>query len=210
MKTIIWDWNGTLLHDLDFCISTINILLEKRKLPLLTRNIYKDVFSFPVKDYYQTIGFDFNKEDFAIPAKEFIDLYNSGVKSCGLHDSAIHVLSYFNEKGFRQFVLSAMKQNMLVRTLKHNSILDLFEGVYGLDNHYAVSKVERGKQLLSEFSIDKNETWMIGDTNHDYEVAEKLGIICILISDGHQSEERLKDTGALVISGLKELKNHRF
>ncbi len=207
MQTIIWDWNGTLLNDLDFCISTINSLLKKRDLALLNRNSYKEGFSFPVKDYYQAIGFNFEKEEFAIPAKEFIDLYDSGVKNCTLHQTAIEILSYFKEKNTRQFVLSAMQQNMLKQTLEHNSIIDFFEGVFGLDDHYAVSKIERGEQLISEFNIEKEKIWIIGDTIHDFEVAEKLGIKCILIADGHQSEERLKSTGAVVISELNELKN---
>jgi phosphoglycolate phosphatase len=210
MKTIIWDWNGTLLNDLDFCISTINTLLEKRNLPLLNGQKYKEVFSFPVKDYYEVIGFDFNKEDFSIPAKEFIDLYENGVENCNLHDSTIDILSYFKGKGVRQFVLSAMEQNMLEQTLKHNSIFHFFEGVFGLDNHYAVSKIERGEQLLTEFNIEKDKAWIIGDTNHDYEVAKKLDIKCILISDGHQSEIRLKDTGSTVISELSEIKTISF
>ena len=127
-----------------------------------------------------------------------------------MHDSAIEVLSYFKEKGTRQFVLSAMKQNMLEKTLKHNSIFNFFEGAYGLDDHYAVSKIERGKQLISEHNIEKKNSFIIGDTNHDFEVAEQLGINCILISDGHQSEKRLKETGTAVISELKKLKNYTF
>lgn len=205
MNSIIWDWNGTLLNDLDFCVSTINILLKKRALPILNGTQYKEVFSFPVKDYYQTIGFDFEKEDFEIPAKEFIDLYNSGVKNCSLHHSANDILSYFQQKGIRQFVLSAMKQNMLEDTLKHQNIFHFFEGVAGLHDHYAVSKIERGEQLISEFNIEKECTWIIGDTIHDYEVAENLGLNCILIADGHQSEERLKSTNATILKSLKHL-----
>ena len=206
MQTIIWDWNGTLLNDLDFCISTINILLKKRELTLLNRNLYREVFTFPVKDYYRAVGFDFEKEEFAIPAKEFIDLYDKGVENCTLHLKAIEILSWFKEKNTRQFVLSAMQQNMLEQTIKHNSIYNYFEGVFGLDNHYAVSKIERGKQLILEFNLEKDKTWIIGDTIHDFEVAEKLGIKCILIADGHQSEKQLKSTGAVVISDLDELK----
>ncbi len=205
MKTIIWDWNGTLLDDLNFCIATINTLLKKRNLTLLNRNSYKEIFSFPVKDYYKNIGFDFEKEGFAIPAKEFIDLYDNGVKNCSLHESAVEVLSYFKELGFRQFVLSAMEQKMLEQTLKHNLIFDYFEGVFGLNDHYAVSKIERGKQLISKFNIEKEKTWMIGDTIHDFEVAEKLGIKCILISNGHQSKKRLEETKSLVIDDLNDL-----
>lgn len=205
MQTIIWDWNGTLLNDLDFCIATINSLLGKRNLPLLDRDSYQENFTFPVKDYYAAIGFDFSKEEFEIPAREFIDKYDAGVKTCKLHENAIDVLSHFKRKNTRQFVLSAMQQNMLEQTLKHNSIFDYFEGVYGLDNHYAVSKIERGKQLLSQYTIDKNTTWIIGDTNHDFEVAKSLGIKCILIADGHQSGKRLKRSDATVISELKLL-----
>ena len=204
-KSIIWDWNGTLLNDLDFCISTINILLKKRGLVLISKETYKEVFSFPVKDYYRAIGFDFNKEDFSVPAKEFIDIYDSQVHSCSMHESATDVLRFFQSKGIRQFVLSAMKQNMLEKTLKQKSIFHFFEGVAGLNDHYAVSKIERGEQLISQFNIDRANTWMIGDTIHDFEVARELDIECILIADGHQSEDRLKTTGVPVISSLRKI-----
>jgi len=205
MQSIIWDWNGTLLNDLDFCISTINILLNKRGLKQVTRDSYKEVFSFPVKDYYEAIGFDFKKEDFAIPAREFIDIYDAGVKDCSLHKAAIEILFFFQQKGIRQFVLSAMKQNMLEETLKQQGIFDYFEGIAGLNDHYAVSKIERGKQLINQFGINKTKATIIGDTLHDWEVAQQLGTDCILVSDGHQSEERLHTSGVRVIKGLQNL-----
>nr|WP_319510650.1 HAD hydrolase-like protein [uncultured Draconibacterium sp.] len=206
MQSIIWDWNGTLLNDLDFCISTINVLLKKRQLDILDRFSYKEVFSFPVKDYYEAIGFDFSKEDFSIPAREFIDLYNSGVPRCNLHAAAIEVLEHFKNMGLRQFVLSAMQQDMLEKTLEHQNILHYFEGVAGLNDHYAVSKIERGEQLIRRYSINKAEATIIGDTNHDFEVAQQLEIDCILVADGHQSVERLEATGAKVIEELQQLK----
>lgn len=205
MASIIWDWNGTLLNDLDHCIASINVLLKRRNLPLLDNKRYKEVFSFPVKDYYQKIGFDFAKEDFAIPAKEFIDIYDQNINNCGLHSSATEVLSYFKKNGVRQFVLSAMRQTMLEFTLKQNQIFNFFEGVAGLNDHYAVSKIDRGGQLINDFMINTKESFIIGDTNHDFEVAKKLGINCILIADGHQSEERLRKTGAKVIPDLMAL-----
>ncbi len=204
---IIWDWNGTLLNDLGLCVSSINVLLGKRNLSALNTQKYREVFSFPVREYYETIGFDFSSEDFEVPAMEFISLYESQVENCTLQPGALNVLRYFEEKETRQFILSAMHQEMLEKTLKHNGIFHFFEGVAGLDDHYAVSKVERGQQLISQFKIEKEVAWIIGDTIHDFEVARELGISCILIADGHQSEERLKHTGALVVNNLFELKN---
>lgn len=203
---IIWDWNGTLLNDLGLCVSSINVLLGKRNLSVLNAQKYREVFSFPVREYYETIGFDFSTEDFEVPAMEFISLYESQVENCTLQPGALDVLRYFEEKKTRQFILSAMHQDMLEKTLKYNGIFHFFEGVAGLGDHYAVSKVERGRQLISQFKIEKKNALIIGDTVHDYEVAQELGIRCILIADGHQSKERLKRTGTLVMNNLFDLK----
>ena len=203
--TVIWDWNGTLLNDLSLCLSSINALLEKRTLPLLDKNRYQEVFSFPVKNYYSAIGFDFDKEDFSGPAHEFIGLYESGVERCRLHPSAIQALRYFSDKGCQQFVLSAMHQDMLEKTLKLNGIFHYFDAVAGLNDHFAVSKEEKGKWLMNNFKIDKKNSWLIGDTTHDYDVAMALGIKCILIADGHQSKKRLECTNALVLNNLNEI-----
>lgn len=204
-KSIIWDWNGTLLNDLDLCIESINVLLGKRNLPLLDRQSYKEVFSFPVKNYYRAIGFDFEKEDFSVPAHEFIDLYNRRVQRCALQPSTGEVLTFFRENGFRQFVLSAMKQDMLEKTLRDKNIFHFFEAVAGLSDHYANSKIERGKQMLLQFNIEKHGAFMIGDTIHDAEVASELGIKCLLIPDGHQSAGRLEKTGAIIVPTLRDL-----
>ncbi len=208
MQTVIWDWNGTLLDDIGFCVSAINNLLEKRNLAKLNRQRYKEIFTFPVQKYYESLGFNFEKEPFEIPANEFMEIYTSGVNRCKLHFGSTEILSCFKTRGVRQFVLSAMEQELLEKTLKHQSVFNYFEGVFGVDNNFGISKIERGKQLISELKLNEKETWIIGDTIHDFEVAKELGINCILIANGHQSEERLKNTGATVIRELNDLKNN--
>lgn len=209
LKSIIWDWNGTLLNDLDICISCINSLLKARDLPLLEVDYYKEVFAFPVKDYYSIIGFDFTREDFEVPAREFIDLYEKGITHCKLHQASTEVLTHFRNKGVRQYVLSAMHQTMLQETLLYNNVIHYFETFSGLNDHYAASKVARGLELLQKFPIDKSTACMIGDTIHDYEVAQALEIKCVLIADGHQSKQRLESTGAIVFNNLTELIDSR-
>jgi phosphoglycolate phosphatase len=202
---IIWDWNGTLLNDIELCVQTINEMLQKRNLQQLTVDEYREVFSFPVKDYYQKIGFDFNHEPFEIPALEFIEEYNCQVKGCKLHQNSVSVLNYFQSVGIRQFVLSAMKQDALDQCLEQQNISHFFEHISGLDNHYAASKIENGQQLISELNLNASELILIGDTVHDFEVARELGCQCVLIANGHQSKHILESTGVLVIDELNQL-----
>jgi phosphoglycolate phosphatase len=202
---VIWDWNGTLLDDIRLCVAIMNGMLEKRRLPLLSESGYKNVFSFPVSDYYQKIGFDFAEEPFEIPAIEFIARYNEKLLGCGLHEDAMAILKYFQASGIRQFVLSAMHQEVLDECLKHQNISHYFEHVSGLDNHFAASKTENGKALIAELKLDAAQLVLIGDTVHDFDVATALGCRCILIANGHQSKEVLQSTGTLVIDRLSEL-----
>jgi phosphoglycolate phosphatase len=205
IQGIIWDWNGTLLNDAGLAVDTMNQMLGKRGVPALTMDRYKSVFTFPVKDYYEKIGFDFHKEPFEVPAIEFIEVYNSLVHGCELHSDSFRVLSSFRLGGVKQYILSAMEQEVLNACLKHYQIEQFFEYASGLDNFYAASKVENGHRLINQLKLNAADLVLIGDTVHDFEVASELGCRCILIADGHQSKDVLQATGAVVLDSISQL-----
>lgn len=204
-EAIIWDWNGTLLNDVDIAVNSINQLLGDRNLKLLTIEKYLEVFTFPVQDYYEQIGFDLKKEPFEIPAFQFISIYNKAVETCGLYKEVIPSLTKLCNGGYRQFILSAMEQQQLEKTVRDNGISCFFEDLYGLSDHFAKSKVENGMSLIRERGLDPEKTLLIGDTTHDYDVASVIGCSCVLIAKGHQSRERLLKSGANVLDSLDEI-----
>lgn len=59
---IIWDWNGTILNDVDHAVAMMNTLLVEHNLPLIDREYYREIFDFPVLHYYQKLGFNFEKQ----------------------------------------------------------------------------------------------------------------------------------------------------
>ena len=202
---IIWDWNGTLLDDVDIVISAMNHLLSKRNLPLLNVERYKNIFTFPVVDYYLELGFDFETESFEKLAAEFIAEFSSKKHQFKLHSGTQEILNYFTENGKKQSVLSASQEKSLCETIENIGISQYFLKIAGLDNHYAVSKVDRGKKLLEEINVNPKEAVLIGDTLHDFEVASELGCDCILISNGHQSYERLTGCDAIILNTISDL-----
>jgi phosphoglycolate phosphatase len=201
--SIIWDWNGTLLNDVDVAINSINRLLLDRNLKPLTLERYLDVFTFPVQNYYERIGFDLKNEPFEMPAFQFITIYNKAVETCGLHNEVVPLLNRLRGRGYRQFILSAMEQTQLEKTVADKGIDQFFEDLSGLDNHYAMSKVENGRSLISKKVLNPERTLMVGDTIHDFEVAQAIGCNCVLVAIGHQSKERLLSSGANVVESLE-------
>ena len=92
-KHVIWDWNGTLLNDVDFCCRIINRILVENNLPVLSLKKYREIFTFPVQNYYQAAGLDFSKISFEVLGKDFIDKKEKKKLSCSLFEKAVDVLS---------------------------------------------------------------------------------------------------------------------
>jgi phosphoglycolate phosphatase-like HAD superfamily hydrolase len=84
------------------------------------------------------------------------------------------------------------KNLLLTSICSFTDIKHLFQFEFGIDNKFAGSKIERGLELIKVSNIPASETVMVGDTLHDLEVANALGIEAILISHGHQCSTRLK------------------
>lgn len=188
---VIWDWNGTLLDDIDMCVSVISGLLEKHGYPAISVEEYRRVFRFPVRDYYLEIGFEFNKVPFEVVAMEFVHAYNARVHECGLYHGVAEVLDRLNEIGLQHSVLSAAHESDLKRLLNTHNLTEHFLHIYGISDHFAASKAARGKQLIETMHVPREEIVMIGDTDHDVEVANEMGIDIFLFGDGHQCPTRL-------------------
>jgi phosphoglycolate phosphatase len=203
---IIWDWNGTLLDDVELCFSCINTLLINRGLPPI-KDIYsyRDVFCFPVIDYYRRVGFDFDKEPFEINAAEFIALYHSDNSRFHLHESVTDVLSAIKNMGISQMILSASEINNLMLQIELLGVEQYFENIIGISNIYAESKLGIAQAYISEHKLDVSRIVLIGDTVHDNDVAKALGIDCILIANGHQNRQKLIDCGVPVLCKITDV-----
>ncbi|MCB2208791.1 MAG: HAD family hydrolase [Bacteroidetes bacterium] len=204
-KAIIWDWNGTLLNDTEICVACMNRVLEKRGLELLDTQKYREIFTFPVKNYYMEAGIDLKKEAFEVPAMEFINLYHESLNSADLFPCVKDVLIEFKNRDYYQAVLSAMEHESLEASLKDKGVFSYFDAVTGIHDHYAYSKLEIGKELMNTIHLKRGEMLLIGDSLHDLEVAEELGIECVLVANGHQSYERLSERAPIVLKELREV-----
>jgi len=195
IRTIIWDFNGTLIDDLDLVLHAVNRQLTRRNLQSLTLKRYRDVFGFPVSEYYRRIGLDVDRESMASLSDEFFDAYGPGLKACELYPGVRDALRKFERRGLQQFVLSAMEETMLRGMLEHLGINGHFHAAYGLAHLEGDSKLSRGRDLLADQTIDPARALMIGDTHHDADVAAELGMSAALVSTGHQSAARLATAG---------------
>jgi len=204
-EMIIWDWNGTLLNDIDICIESINRILDKRGRPRITKDFYLEFFRFPVIDFYGDLGFDFKIENFDALSEEYMNHYLSIESYSSLQEGAIDLLNYFRSRHVHQVLLSAMEQKNLVRSVTKQHIRHYFHEIVGTGNIYGHGKMELARQYIKQALVLPGQITLLGDTLHDHEVAESLGCNCILIACGHQPYEKLIKTGVRVEKNLSAL-----
>lgn len=200
---VIWDWNGTLLNDVDFGFRLANWLLKEFHLPeMKDLSEYHRHFTFPIREYYRAIGF--GDDIFPEAAVKWMDQYMAKEHECPLQPYALEITRLFREKGLRQVIISASKLSNLKFQLAERPYFEDFDPPRGLGDIYAGSKVEIAKDWMKQSGAKGESTVFIGDTLHDAEVAAAIGCRCILVAGGHQAIDTLKTAGVPLAKDLRE------
>lgn len=199
-KHLIWDWNGTLLDDVPAAVNALNRMLVSRGASPIDIGRYRRRFGFPVRPFYAELGVDLDRWDW----DEICDDFHSFVAAepQRIRDDARTALETARGLGFRQCVLSALRQDLLEESLARNGLAEFFDMVYGVDNLDGASKLQRGRELAAALGTEASGATIVGDTLHDAEVAAELGMGCVLVSCGHQTPERLAAAGCQVVPSL--------
>lgn len=203
---MIFDFNGTVLDDLMVCVKSENETIRHFGLdrePLSVEE-YLRIFTFPVRNYYEAVGFDWNKNSYEEVGAYWFSCYRKFRNEYAVHDGVIEILKKNHEKGYQNILLSASSKVELHKQLKELGIEEYFDDVLGIDNIYAESKTQIALDWISD--KDPEECLMIGDTLHDLETAREMGVRCILVAKGHQSKEVLLSETEDVVDDIREIK----
>ena len=201
---VVWDFNGTIFDDVDAGIVSVNKMLRERGLDVIPSvEYYREIFDFPIKEYYRGLGFDFEREPYEVLAPIWVDLYNENAERAGLCPGVAQTMAAIREMGIRQVIISACEINMLEHYLCKLGVRSYLDEVVGLDNIHAGGKIDRAEEWRRNNPDEC--VIMIGDTQHDGDTARALVGDCVLYAGGHQSRRRLEMCGYPVVDSITDL-----
>ncbi len=185
VDAVCWDWNGTLLDDAALALQAMNAVLRERDLPVLTdADAYRRVFGFPVRAFYARLGIE--EAGFRSAADRYLALFAALVGQAPLHADAVATLETVRRLGVGQVLISATVVDVLARQLAPHAITGRFDRVLGITDAYAASKADVVATWLRSSGHDPARVLMVGDTNHDEEIADALGVRLVRFARGHQ------------------------
>jgi phosphoglycolate phosphatase len=204
IDTLILDFNGTILDDTKLCSEIVSSILNKYGLPGLTIDKYREIFTFPVRDYYVKAGFDFTKYDFEVVGQEFNVIYDKRWGDANIYPDALDLFEYYKNK--RIVCLSATKEESLLKQLDFYGIRDKYNDIVGITSAFAYSKKDVAMKFFKDNNINPKTALLVGDSKHDMDIANEFGCDHLIISTGHQSIKTIPTNN--IINKLSDIKKY--
>lgn len=204
-KHIIWDFNGTLLSDTQLAVDVDNYVFDQLGLPRITVEDYRRHMTMPVRNFYPALGVDYNVHPYETISRIWLDAFNGQVVDAGLIPGIEGTLSRMAQAGYTQSILSASYQPSLDEQCAGLDVTKYMVAVDGLKDESAAKKTDIGRMQMERLGLTGEDVWFVGDMLADYELAQALGAACVLVTWGHNSEERVRAAGCPVADTLEAL-----
>ncbi len=200
VRAICWDWNGTLLDDVDVCLQVMNdVLIELGEAPLPDAVAYRSAFRFPIRDFYGDVGIDDARFESAVAI--YLERLALRAEESRLQAHARQTLDEIRRMGIRQVLASATLPDLLELQMAPHAVSDAFEEILAIDDPLRASKRGVIGLWLAGSGLSPAQVLLIGDTNHDREIAHELGTHFLHFGGGHQLHSQI----GVSIDALDEL-----
>jgi len=200
-KLFIFDWNGTLLDDTHANHAGFNETLKLFNQPAPAIETYRDTMDFPLVHVYTRNGVhvDDYLKNFQQATDVFFQTYRPIAKTCKLAEGTTELLDYLLDQDFDLIILSNQNNDDLQMQVAERHIPHYFKIISGNQEnsvlgYTATNKLQRLEKILAQNDYDLSESYIIGDSLEEPEIAHRIGLNCISVTWGCFSQHRLEKT----------------
>lgn len=197
---VVWDWNGTLLADLDLVVAATSAGLEASGGSVVNLPGYRTAFQRPLRVFYEKLlGTPLDDAAGTRAETAFHDHYRRELPGCHLVAGAEEALDTLESAGVTQSLLSMWRHDQLLALLQQRELEHWFSRIDGDRHHDGGSKAGRLHDHLLAVDIPPHDTVLIGDTVDDAHAAQSVGAQVLLVAE-HSSHtpESLAAAGPVV------------
>ncbi|MCC9741202.1 HAD family hydrolase [Streptomyces sp. MNU89] len=203
---IVWDWNGTLFHDIEAVIEATNASFAEFGLEPITLERYRELYCVPVPRFYERLmGRLPTDSEWERMDAVFHRHYWARAGSAGLTPGAKELLNRRRADGHTQSLCSLAPHEHLVPIVRNHGIEEHFTRVDGRTGPSHVGKAEQMvRHLTSLGAIPADRVVVIGDALDDAVAARHIGARAVLYTGGSHSRGSLEQAGVPVVDTLDE------
>ena len=202
---VVWDWNGTLLDDLDIVIEALNVGTARFGVEPIDPDGYRDHFTRPVRSFYASLfGRPISDMEWDQLNKSFHEEYYARVTRASLTPGALDAIDRIRGLGWSQSLLSMSVHDYLLEVVSTHGITEHFVTVAGIRSTTGGLKAAHLRTHLQTIGESPGDVLLIGDTPDDAAAARDVGAGIVLYDGGSHHLDVLEAVGAPVAHTLDE------
>ncbi|GAB2917203.1 HAD-IA family hydrolase [Nonomuraea fastidiosa] len=203
---IIWDWNGTLFHDIEAVVGATNEVFKPYELPPLTADGFRAVYTRPIwVAYERLLGRPLVEGEWKRLDDGFHEHYFRLAEVCELATGAEMVLASWTGT---QSLCSMAPHAHLVPKVESFGITRHFTRIDGINGATGGEKAAHMAEHIKALGIDPAQILVIGDSVDDGLAARHVGARAVLYTGGMTTRQELESTGFPVVDHLADALNH--
>jgi phosphoglycolate phosphatase-like HAD superfamily hydrolase len=204
-KHIIWDWNGTLFHDIDAVVGATNEVFRPYELPEMTADGFRAVYTRPIwVAYERMLGRPLTEGEWELLDDGFHEHYFRLADACALAADA--ELALTNWTG-TQSLCSMAPHAHLVPKVDSFGITRHFTRIDGLLGTTGGEKAAHMTAHIKAIGVDPAKVLVIGDSVDDGLAARHVGARAVLYTGGMTTRAELASIGFPVVDTLSDALN---
>lgn len=203
MRHIVWDWNGTLFHDIDAVVGATNEVFAPYGLGSYDVDGFRAVYTRPIWTAYERmLGRTLHDGEWERLDLGFHENYHRLMLECGLAADAASTLESWEREGGRQSLLSMWAHERLGPKVAEFGIDRHFTRIDGLRSASGGHKADSMTAHLAALGLDPADVLVIGDSVDDAHAAQHVGARAVLYTGGMTSRSDLMAFGVPVVDTL--------
>lgn len=202
MKSILFDFDGTLMDTWPGIQSTIKAALMELKIPFEERSVTRSLVGMPLVKVFKQLMPD-NDPVADAAARKYRELFpRIGMPGAKPFEGVPGLLEDLRRDGRQLFLVTARNELIARRMMEAHGLTRFFTWVRGeLEGEVPEGKSHMVAEVLNRFDLDPSGCVMIGDRRYDVAAAVANGIKAVGVTYGYGTVRELQDAGASRLAG---------
>jgi len=201
-KNIIFDWSGVVRDTMDCHLWIVNKMFEKYNIHKLSFGEYRENWQQPYMLFYNKYVPNMTIEEENILYKEA-----SSDKDCPkstAYSGMVELVKKLKERGCFLAIVSSDNKETILPEFKEFGLENIFEDIE-IEVH---DKLDSVVNIIKKRNLNKDNTYFVGDSNHEIEVAKATGIKSVAVTWGFATAKNLKSGDPdFIVNNVKELED---
>ncbi len=206
-QLLIFDWDGTIADSLHHIVRSIRFAIDKVGFPHRDDSMIRDIIGLGLEEALERLYPGINTRQRISMAGYYREYYKSTTSDgISLFPDVKNTIKLLHDNGYDLAIATGKSRRGLDRALSDSGLAGFFHYSRCADETFSKPNPQMLEDIMEIFSLTPDKVLMIGDSEHDLQMAANAGVASAAVAYGAQDREYLlKFKPVACFNNLREL-----